>query len=214
MPYGSASGHPRLHRRGATYYFRAAIPRGLRIAVGRREVWRSLCTKDRNEALRRVRVAAVEFDKELDSHRATINQSAAPLPNVCHIPPLILDKASIAEGYTLADLILEYMADPGRSRTDKTRMGYEIIFGALSEMLGPGRPIAAVTREDCRAVQQLLQKIPANARKLYPGLTLQQAAVRGTEEGRRTLSPGTVNSYLNNLSSLFRWAVQEGKITR
>jgi integrase len=46
-------------RRGATYYFRIAVPADLAVSIGRKEVWRSLKTKDAGTA--RLRAAIAQF---------------------------------------------------------------------------------------------------------------------------------------------------------
>lgn len=71
------SGHTRLYRRGATYYHRAAIPvdlQGKYPKYPKTEETFSLRTKDYNEALKRVRIAAVEVDRKFDAHRRLIQQ--------------------------------------------------------------------------------------------------------------------------------------------
>ena len=312
------SGHPRLHKRGSVYYLRAAVPAEVQAVVGRREVWRSLKTKDRADALRRVREASVKFDCEMDGHRARlqtkpvdvlsedqlqtlaewavheqladdeefrITEVSPETANIdrqaseerleeararlaisdfdglegygdCALAELGLRMERGSRGfrklmyrllaamiqatekemqrwdgvpvttpprpaltpapsaYTLDQLIRDYMADPGKARTEKTRIGYEIIFGVLRELLGSDKPVTEITRDDCRRVQALLMRLPTNSRKHYPSLSLDEASHRAQHEGRATLSPGTINSYLNNLSSLFRWAEQEGKIAK
>lgn len=62
-------GHTRLYRRGATYYHRAAIPVDIKGTYPKSEETFSLRTKDYDEALKRVRVAAVEVDRKFDEHR-------------------------------------------------------------------------------------------------------------------------------------------------
>ena len=100
MSSKSSTGHPRLHRRGAVYYLRASIPTDLCSLIGRREVWRSLKTADKAEALRRVRVASVEFDREMAQHRTHLATK--------HVD--ILDEPQLN---TLADLALhQFLADP------------------------------------------------------------------------------------------------------
>ena len=68
------TGHTRLYRRGATYYHRAAVPQDIVETYGKREETFSLRTKDKVEALIRVKVEAVRVDK-LDLSRF----DAAPL---------------------------------------------------------------------------------------------------------------------------------------
>ena len=65
-------GHTRLARRGAVYYHRAAIPQDIKATYPKTEETFSLRTKDHTEALRRVRLAAVEVDARFDAHRRSI----------------------------------------------------------------------------------------------------------------------------------------------
>jgi integrase len=63
------TGHTRLYRRGATYYHRAVVPKDIINSYEKREETFSLRTKDRGEALQRVRVEAVRVDKLFAKHR-------------------------------------------------------------------------------------------------------------------------------------------------
>jgi hypothetical protein len=64
------SGHTRLWRRGATYYFRAKVPQDLlKHYSPKRELKFSLDTRDRSEAVRRVRVESVKLDQEFAALR-------------------------------------------------------------------------------------------------------------------------------------------------
>lgn len=62
-------GHPRLYRRGATYYHRAAVPIDIRDTYPKSEETFSLRTKDFKEAVKRVRVESARVDKRFDEHR-------------------------------------------------------------------------------------------------------------------------------------------------
>ena len=61
--------HPRLYRRNATYYHRAAVPKDIADSYPKKEETFSLKTKDYKEALRLVRIAAAEVDKKFEEHR-------------------------------------------------------------------------------------------------------------------------------------------------
>lgn len=119
-------------------------------------------------------------------------------------------QAVAGKGLVLEKLIEKYLDDPGRARSTKTVTGYAVIFRALKELLGANKPVGDVTREDCRRVRDMLMKLPANATKRFPKLSLEKAAEKAEREGLPPISPGTATSYLQNLSALFRWAVQEG----
>jgi hypothetical protein len=68
--------HPRLLRRGATYYHRAAVPTDIAETYGKREETFSLKTTDHREALRLVKIAAVEVDQRFEKHRARLKRPA------------------------------------------------------------------------------------------------------------------------------------------
>lgn len=93
---------------------------------------------------------------------------------------------------------------------------YSHIFAALREILGEDKPIRAVSRDDCRAVRDFLETVPASASKKWPGHTLAEAkekadaldAAGGLPVVKR-LAPNTVRSYLVNLSALMNWSIDE-----
>lgn len=70
--------HPRLYRRGATYYHRAAIPVDIKGTYPKTEETFSLGTKDYQEALKRVRVEAVRVDGLFEEHRRRLVQQDQP----------------------------------------------------------------------------------------------------------------------------------------
>lgn len=70
--------HPRLRRRGVTYYHRAAIPADIADSYPKTEETFTLGTKDYQEAVRRVRVAAAEVDRRFEAHRRMLAQKAKP----------------------------------------------------------------------------------------------------------------------------------------
>lgn len=74
-----ATAHPRLYRRGARYYHRAAIPQDIRASYPKTEETFSLGTSDYPEALRRVRKAAHEVDQRFEQHRQQLAAQANPL---------------------------------------------------------------------------------------------------------------------------------------
>lgn len=63
------SHHARLVLRNGVYYHRAAVPRELWSTFGKREELKSLRTKDKNVAVQRLRMAAVDFDQRIAKHR-------------------------------------------------------------------------------------------------------------------------------------------------
>lgn len=72
------SGHTRLYRRNATYYHRAAIPTDIKDTYPKTEETFSLGTKDYKEALRLVKLAAVDVDNRFAEHREEQRQANLP----------------------------------------------------------------------------------------------------------------------------------------
>jgi hypothetical protein len=71
-------GHPRLYRRGAVYWHRAAVPVDIKDTYPKAEETFSLRTRDYQEALKLVRVEAVRVDRLFDEHRRRLAQEAQP----------------------------------------------------------------------------------------------------------------------------------------
>lgn len=77
-----------LAKRGGVYYFRARVPEDLQEQyAGKKECCYSLRTKDKAEALQRVRIERVKFDQEYSHKRAL--RDTAPLPE---LPPVELER--------------------------------------------------------------------------------------------------------------------------
>lgn len=119
------------------------------------------------------------------------------------------------EGITLDQLIDRFSSDPARGDLqDKTLGDYAMLFRLLREVLGPERRVRDVSREDCRGVRDVLEYLPPNARKRFRGTTLVAAARYAREHGVRPMTPVTANKYLNQLSTLLRWAEREEYIDK
>lgn len=134
-------------------------------------------------------------------------------PSVSPAMPLPASPASRAEtagSMTLAELIRRFrerrVREHGEESTDRK---YAHIFRALEEAIGPERSIESIAREDCYAVKDLLARIPAHMGKRYRGLSLRDAVAAAERDGAPRLSPNTLSTYLNNLSAVFNWAVEQ-----
>lgn len=91
-----------------------------------------------------------------------------------------------------------------------TARKYGHLYRALEEVIGRDKPVRAVTADDARAVKELLKRVPANASKLYPDATLKEAVDLGARDGRKTLAPNSVGSYIANLSAVLSFAKGRG----
>lgn len=72
------TGHPRLYRRGAVYWHRAAVPVDIADSYPKTEETFSLRTKEYREALKLVRVAAARVDQLFEAHRRRKALEAQP----------------------------------------------------------------------------------------------------------------------------------------
>lgn len=121
---------------------------------------------------------------------------------------------------TVAEVVKAFRADKqteiGGEALDRR---YSHIFAGLEEVIGPDKPIRAITREEVRAVRDFLRTVPANASKKFKGLSLKAAVEKADqiddkagEPTVKRLAPNSVRSYLVNLSAILNWAEREGLI--
>src|SRR5690606_21244024 len=121
---------------------------------------------------------------------------------------------------TVAEVIEKFQVEKKRQIGEEAvDRRYAHIFKALNETLGKAKPIRAVTRDDCRAVRDCLERVPTSAGKKWPGLTLAEAVAKADEIDAKAgeevvmrLAPNTVRSYLVNLSAVMNWSVDENYI--
>ncbi|MFN7113419.1 MAG: DUF6538 domain-containing protein [Alphaproteobacteria bacterium] len=110
---------------------------------------------------------------------------------------------------TLQQVMDEYMADPEVRRGISTEKNYVIIHRALGELLGMDKKVHEITREDVKAVRDLLRRIPSNATKKAPNKPLKVAADLAASNKWPLLSDATVNMYLDKLRSILNFARRE-----
>ncbi|MBP2303627.1 integrase [Azospirillum picis] len=116
---------------------------------------------------------------------------------------------------TIREVYDAFMADPGVIRSGKTVLAYETVFSLLIEIIGEETAVASINREVCRDVLETLRRLPVNARKRYPGITARQIADKTAGDTKLArLSTTTVNGYMDKLSALLTWAVNEGYIDK
>lgn len=125
-------------------------------------------------------------------------------------PVALSQPVASSGGVTLAKLIADYRADREAQRGgESTARKYGHVFKALEEVLGGSKLVSEITRADCRAVRDFLRRVPSSAGKKYPKLSLREAAEAAARDGAPLLSEKTVASYLQGLSAVFNWGVEE-----
>ena len=113
---------------------------------------------------------------------------------------------------TLAGLVERFLADPSRSAGVKANNDYRVVLRYLTEFTPATTPVRKVTRDHCRAVVELLQRLPANfsKKRAFRGMKPSQAADEAKPLGLPPMNVSTANSYIGKMSALFKWATREG----
>jgi len=130
---------------------------------------------------------------------------------------LLTETASIirSSGITLAEAYQRYMDDPTRAWSASTRQAYETTRTVALALFGPDTFIRDISRVEVREFIDVLRFLPKNAVKLFPHLTLREAAERALSDGSVSrITSAHANTYLGNLSTFLNWAVIEEMIDR
>ncbi|WP_417798892.1 phage integrase SAM-like domain-containing protein [Terasakiella pusilla] len=101
------------------------------------------------------------------------------------------------------------MDDPARSRSKKTVMTYISVYNVLMEIFGKDRLISDISRDDCRQFMDVVRHLPANAKKRFPRKSLVEISTIAREKKMTSMAPLTINKYVNKLSAMLNWAVEE-----
>lgn len=124
---------------------------------------------------------------------------------------------SVATGCTLGEAVTRFENDPTRAHLgDTADAKYVVTFRVMKEAIGESRPLAAITRAECAAVQEIIAGIPANVAKLKAYAkcnTMRAVATLAAQRGDKLLSTGTVRVYTHTMSSFFNWAINKGLLS-
>lgn len=193
----------------------------------------------REQARQPFAAAWLEVVQHLEAERRRAALFLSTLESVDAPPSAIRVKMASApyeprEGdKTIGEVVTLYRAErESRYGVADTAQKYGHLFRALLQAAGAGKPMRSLTRDDARAIRDLIARVPANAAKLYPGKSLEEAAELGGAEmaanleaikvaeagGRafkprrtvKSIAPNTLRSYMVNLSAVCRWAVENG----
>ena len=117
--------------------------------------------------------------------------------------------------HSLSEVYRLYLADPRHLRCARTLESYGTTGRWITEFFGSETPVRQITREQCRGFVAFLQRVPANAHKRFPDLTLKQAVeVTADLPNIERINAANVNAYLNKFAGALNWAEQEGLIDR
>jgi len=191
------------------------VPGDLVTLFGKTHFSRSLKTAARAEALRAARKMAFEIELEFDRARISKGQPKVPMAEpTIQQETVKLTMASNVGGPTLQQAIDGYMTDPTRSRSPKSQAVYRTTYATIAAILGGGTAVRDIGRDSCRDLLSVLQNLPSNANKRFPGLPPREVARHASAHGVAPMSVANVNEYMNKLSTLLNWACREEWISR
>jgi hypothetical protein len=87
------------------------------------------------------------------------------------------------------------------------------IIALIREIVGDKTPVHAVDYDACLRVRTVLARLPANRKKLYGDLPIDQAIERAAKEGRPLLAPVTQERYIAALRDILDLAAKKQLIT-
>lgn len=121
------------------------------------------------------------------------------------------DGKSVQSARTVRDLTLAYRHERETLRgKESTERKYGLLFRVVEDVVGHDLPVAQITRAKCIDVLEFLKKLPPNAAKRFPRLTLHEAVAHAEAKGLPGLAPGSVASYMQGLNAILGWAEREG----
>lgn len=135
-------------------------------------------------------------------------QEYTPLKTILARPP--------EEPISLTKLVEEFIANPNKIRTPKTKNSIRGSMEVVIEILGDTTPPDEITEQDCERVRDLIMQLPPNFKKL-PALRnrpIDEMVRIARAKGMAKLSPTGVNTYLKWLTTFLNWCQKKGKIAR
>ncbi|MEQ9519050.1 MAG: site-specific integrase [Parvibaculum sp.] len=116
----------------------------------------------------------------------------------------------------LADyFIVDYQEEaPVRGTSQKTIDGIVTAAEFVKESVGTGVLTQEIGYEHCKEFQRLLSRTPANRKKVYPGLSIKEAADQAEQDGRRLMAHDTQVTYLRTLTMILKHGVKVGVLTQ
>ena len=210
-PHRRRPNPPGLIIRGRVFHVRVAVPRKVQPTVGRTEVWRSLGTGNRSEAIRKSKVVIADLERSFWA-AGGISAADAPATEIATRQPVVVEAAPVPL-MTFGDLFRHFHADPSKVRAPKTQMIYDGLLWITSSVWGENRSLTSIDRSACRELLEVLRWLPSNPVKRFPTLSAVQAAKMAKRQGlQTTLSPGSINGYMAKLRALLTFAANEGWI--
>ncbi|OWK33655.1 site-specific integrase [Sphingomonas dokdonensis] len=140
-----------------------------------------------------------------------LSRSDAPYDPIFNPDVSTGKQGSFVNDRRLADLFEAYTAERtalhGEQSTEKR---YGFVFRIMAEVLGSDKSVSSLTRADCVKVLTFLKRLPPNASKRFPDLSLTEVAELADQQSLPRLAPNSIASYMQALAAVLRWAEDAG----
>lgn len=94
--------------------------------------------------------------------------------------PSSIPTALSLSGRTFGEVCERYLDDPTIGQSAKSQIGYRATFMTIVLIIGRDTALSSIWRDTCRHVLGVLQRLPPNYRKHWPG----QSAISVADEAR------------------------------
>ena len=216
-----------IARKRGVYHVRKRVPTLLVDAVGKGEIWRSLCTTSEAEAVRRSHAVLAVIEADLAEARLGIGQNVDPIVmarsqahslrpfETCGLRTLPNDSLMRPDQASVSELFAKFLSDPTQDWSSRTRLAYETTERLAVSILGASTPLSDLTRSKCREFIEILRFLPKGASRAFPKLSLKDASLHAKTTGyENIISASNANTYLNKVCVVLNWAVREELLAR
>lgn len=120
---------------------------------------------------------------------------------------------------TFGDLAAKFVEDycdeaAVKGTSQKTIDSVRAETSFVREVIGETTIVSDIDYEVCKKFRKLLARTPSNRKKIYGGLSVEEAAQQAAKDGKRTLSHITQNTYLRTLTAVLKHGVRIGCISQ
>jgi len=160
LPHRRRANPPGLIVRGRVFHVRVKVPRKAQATVGRTQVWRSLGTGNRSDAIRKSKLIIADLERSFWSAAGTPTREATVADIV--LPKPVMVEAAPISAMTFSDLFRHFQADPSKVRAPKTQMIYDGLLWITSSVWGENRLLTSIDRSACRELLEVLRWFPCS----------------------------------------------------
>jgi len=188
-----------------SYYFFIRVPQDLLPHIPSKFIKKSLKTKIESEAREQVVPLEHKVIKSFRLLRSGLLTDDQVTRLVCEmLPSKMREKKPI--DLKLSDMIARYIANHEKAWAPKTKMENIGSFKMIHDIMGDIE-LHSINKKVVSDFRNTLICLPANMYKLYPDKTIKQVLAMANLTPMSTTS---ANKHLTRLSSLLKYAVQEG----